>query len=366
MRTRNPVRGLLNGYTADTLAAIAELFTTGPTGWATASAWMYAIAIAAYLGSSKPTTYQIKWIYAARDGANPQPVDINMAYNEQAFVPKLCNVPHNMTPEPTIAPPDMSGRYLSKIAPEHALKPNYIGMVSACIQPFVDAQALINHLPLDFDIDYAVGVQFDAVGVRVGPVRVFEFPLPDVRFRSDDSPSRFDCATGRTAGHRLSRHHGPRWRYLPSRVVCQIVGRTSGRAADGIVSALDKFFSSTACLVFAQDTPYMQTYIAVSQAIPSPLELSILDRRLTPLSATGIKRSTPSRQSTGRPCSVWRPERIYTRLRPGARAQSRGTLSSTSWADEHHHCHLVEQQRTTIPPDTFVDLITQVTPVADL
>jgi hypothetical protein len=64
--------------------------------------------------------------------------------------------------------------------------------VEAFAQVFADNQNLINALPALFDIDYAVGVQLDRVGERVGRTRFLSVPLPNVYFSFDVDNQGYD------------------------------------------------------------------------------------------------------------------------------------------------------------------------------
>lgn len=69
------------------------------------------------------------------------------------------------------------GAYLALITDQHNQQPNYVQSVSVSVQPFADGIALLNELVEDFDLDEAIGVQLDAVGVRVGRSRYLTIPL---------------------------------------------------------------------------------------------------------------------------------------------------------------------------------------------
>ena len=58
--------------------------------------------------------------------------------------------------------------YTALITSEHADKPKFMAMVEAVAQCFVDQQNLLLSVPTAFDLDDAVGVQLDAVGLWVG------------------------------------------------------------------------------------------------------------------------------------------------------------------------------------------------------
>jgi len=75
--------------------------------------------------------------------------------------------------------------YTGRITSEHSDKPKYMAMVDATVQPFVDALSVSKGLPVDFDLDSAVGVQLDQVGLWIGIGRRINTPLTGVYFSFD-------------------------------------------------------------------------------------------------------------------------------------------------------------------------------------
>ncbi|MGF6837077.1 hypothetical protein QF001_000944 [Paraburkholderia youngii] len=80
--------------------------------------------------------------------------------------------------------------YTGLITSEHQPRPNYMAVVSASVQPFVDIINVVSGIPTDFDLDAAVGVQLDALGAWAGVSRNITVPstnsvtvLPDSTFR---------------------------------------------------------------------------------------------------------------------------------------------------------------------------------------
>lgn len=76
--------------------------------------------------------------------------------------------------------------YLDKVTPRHQGKPKFMAMLAGVLQPFVDVQATLAKLPSLYDLDKAVGVQLDRVGVRVGRDRNVSVPVPTRLFALDD------------------------------------------------------------------------------------------------------------------------------------------------------------------------------------
>lgn len=72
--------------------------------------------------------------------------------------------------------------YVARITPWQSTKAKFVATVRANVQPYADAQAVISTLPMAFDVDYAVGVQLDAVGMWIGRSRIVPVPLPNTFF----------------------------------------------------------------------------------------------------------------------------------------------------------------------------------------
>lgn len=79
--------------------------------------------------------------------------------------------------------------YLNRITSEHNQQPDFIAFLTALLQPLVD-QLEINSTDLmtAFDLDTAVGVQLDAVGVWIGRSRQLSVPITGVYFTFDIGP----------------------------------------------------------------------------------------------------------------------------------------------------------------------------------
>jgi hypothetical protein len=82
--------------------------------------------------------------------------------------------------------------YTGLVTSEHADKPNFMAMVGGVAQAFVDIQNQLSATPPAFDLDSAVGVQLDAVGLWVGVTRNVSTPLTGVYFSLDTVGLGFD------------------------------------------------------------------------------------------------------------------------------------------------------------------------------
>lgn len=76
--------------------------------------------------------------------------------------------------------------YTALIAGYHFEKPLFTEWIYALTEPLAIAQRRLAQMQSDFDIDTAIGVQLDAVGVRVGISRTLPLKLTGVYFAFDD------------------------------------------------------------------------------------------------------------------------------------------------------------------------------------
>lgn len=72
--------------------------------------------------------------------------------------------------------------YLALITPYHSQRPKFVNMMAALLQPLVDAQAMLAQMTADFDLDTAVGVQLDILGLWIGRSRYLQEPITGVYF----------------------------------------------------------------------------------------------------------------------------------------------------------------------------------------
>lgn len=76
--------------------------------------------------------------------------------------------------------------YLDLVIGEHSQRPKLIASLTAVLQPICDTAQTLVEMPSAFDLDTAVGVQLDAVGLWIGRTRFLSVPLPNVYFSWDE------------------------------------------------------------------------------------------------------------------------------------------------------------------------------------
>jgi hypothetical protein len=83
--------------------------------------------------------------------------------------------------------PELSD-YLSLVTPYYAQALKFNQTLTALLQPFVDAQAMLAQMLQDFDLDTAQGVQLDILGQWIGRTRYVQQPIAGVYFALHDTP----------------------------------------------------------------------------------------------------------------------------------------------------------------------------------
>lgn len=82
--------------------------------------------------------------------------------------------------------------YIRKVSAQHRGKPRFEATLHATLRPFADLQQFLLSLLREFDLDTAVGVQLDAVGLWAGITRNIKTPLTGVYFSFDTPGLGFD------------------------------------------------------------------------------------------------------------------------------------------------------------------------------
>ena len=85
--------------------------------------------------------------------------------------------------------------YTSLITSEHANKEKFVATIVALAQPFADIQTITYSIPGLYDLDNAVGVQLDTVGLWIGRSRYLSELLTGVYFSLDTAGQGFDQGT---------------------------------------------------------------------------------------------------------------------------------------------------------------------------
>lgn len=143
--------------------------------------------------------------------------------------------------------------YLGRITPWQSPHPKFSGTVSGSLAPVVDATAVIAHLPADFDLDLAIGVQLDIVGQWVGRARTVRLPIAGIYFSFDDPLRGWDKGVWRgpyDTEYGITSLDDETYRRL---LYAVILANAWDGTVPGAQAAFDTFFIDPATRVFLQD-----------------------------------------------------------------------------------------------------------------
>lgn len=184
-------------------------------------------------------------------------------------------------------------------------QPRFTALVAVLTQPLVDAQALLASLPAAFDVDTAVGVQLDAVGLWVGITRVLRVPLSGVYFAWGVEgvgwsegvwKGPYDPETGLTS--------------LPDDVFRRLIkARIAANAWNGsIPGAYDVWesaFADTGSIIMIQDNQDMSMVVGIAGMRPDAVTQALLMGNYIPLKPEGVRVSWYAVTQDGGPLMAW-------------------------------------------------------------
>jgi hypothetical protein len=179
--------------------------------------------------------------------------------------------------------------YLDRITPWHAGRPRFRSTVENAVAPLVGLQEFLAHLPQDFDLDDAIGVQLDAVGERVGRSRFIPVPIPDYYFSFDDEARGFDKGIwigpydSASEANRLDDNTYRRLLYA------KIMANSWDGTVVGAQAVFDRFFTAPETLILVQDNFDMSMTVGLSGKVPSSLFLAIFAGNYLPMKPEGVK-----------------------------------------------------------------------------
>ncbi|KPH79309.1 DUF2612 domain-containing protein [Bosea vaviloviae] len=179
--------------------------------------------------------------------------------------------------------------YLALITPSHRGKPKFSAMIRALVEPVVSQQSFIEHLPVDFDLDEAIGAQLDVVGKWVGRTRFINIPIANVWFRFGDATRGF----GRGLWKRpydsvdgITRLDDTTYRTL---LRAKIAANNWDGTLPDAKRALDIIFPNGETALVLIDNQDMTITFGVAGVIPSALFIALLSGGYIPLKPEGVR-----------------------------------------------------------------------------
>ena len=176
--------------------------------------------------------------------------------------------------------------YTDLITSEHSSKPNYLATIETCCAPFVDIQNVSEVFSQDFDLNTAIGVQLDAIGIRVGISRSILVPLNNLYFSLDVLGLGLDQGWlegpyDQTNGTYLL--DDTTYRQL---LTCKILANSWDGTAGTMGTILQQMFPDSN--IFVQDNQNMSVYVGMTGTLPSTILQAIFLNGLIPLAPAGV------------------------------------------------------------------------------
>lgn len=162
--------------------------------------------------------------------------------------------------------------YLGLVTSAWRGKPDFAAVLSTILQPFVDAQKVLESIPAKFDVDVAQGQQLDFVGRWVGLSRTLNAPIDGVYFALDEAGVGLD--EGYLAG--VGDPTEGAIQLDDSTYRLMIYAKIAANMWDGTLAQAQKilasiFVSSPGTHVFIQDNADMSIDVGISGVLPSKL-----------------------------------------------------------------------------------------------
>jgi len=180
--------------------------------------------------------------------------------------------------------------YLALITPSHRDKPKFVSMVRALAAPVVAQQDFLSHLPVDFDLDEAIGVQLDVDGEWIGRSRYVTVPIPGAWFAWDEEwrgweqgvwyQPQYDQPTG------ITRLDDETYRTL---LRAKIASNNWDGTLPAAKAALEIIFPDGDTKIIVTDNLDMSMTFGVAGKIPSLLFIVLLSRGYVPLKPEGVR-----------------------------------------------------------------------------
>ncbi|NSX05101.1 DUF2612 domain-containing protein [Cupriavidus gilardii] len=178
--------------------------------------------------------------------------------------------------------------YTGLITSEHNHRPKFMAVVTALAQPMVDLMNVLGSMPNKFDLDQAVGVQLDAIGLWVGISRHVSVPLTDVYFSFDIDGLGFDQGAWKgpfDPDNGLTDLDDDTYRLV---IRAKIGANHWDGTMESTVAILNTIFNGDTH-VFIQDNQNMTMTIGVSGRPPSAVFLALLAGGYIPLKPEGVR-----------------------------------------------------------------------------
>jgi len=180
-----------------------------------------------------------------------------------------------------------SSDYTALITSEHADKPNFVALVAAVAGAMADANNAVRALDAAFDLDTAIGVQLDAVGLWIGFSRYISTPL-NVYFSLDIAGLGFDQGSWQgpfDGSQGLTRLDDATYRTM---LRVKIGANHWDSTMPSFLSIASQIFAGTGTLLFGSDNQDMTMSVYVGGTPAPAVLLALLKNSYSALKPEGV------------------------------------------------------------------------------
>lgn len=178
-------------------------------------------------------------------------------------------------------------KYTGLITSEHADKAKFVAMVKAIAGGLADVSDFVVTLPADFDLDTAVGVQLDAVGLWIGFSRYINTPL-NVYFSFDTAGLGFDQGSWKgpfDSGQGLTTLDDATYRTM---LRAKIGANHWDSTMPQFLAIMSQVTAGSGTVVFASDNQDMSMDVFVGGSPPAAVFLALLKNGYLALKPEGV------------------------------------------------------------------------------
>ncbi|EKS9840574.1 DUF2612 domain-containing protein [Burkholderia cepacia] len=178
--------------------------------------------------------------------------------------------------------------YTALVTSEHSDKPRFMATIGTLVQPLVDQMGVLQSMPGKFDLDNAVGVQLDDVGVWVGVSRKIRTPLTGIYFSFDIAGLGFDQGTWKgpfDPDTGLTVLDDDTYRLV---IRAKIGANHWDGTLESSAAILNSIFDSDTH-VFIEDHQDMSMTIGIAGKVPPATFLALLSGGYIPLKPEGVR-----------------------------------------------------------------------------
>lgn len=184
-------------------------------------------------------------------------------------------------------------------------KPKFLALLEALTAPFAKVQDLLATFPTEFDVDFAVGAQLDAVGLWVGIGRWLTLPLEGVYFSWEEPGPGWDEGIWKgpyDPDSGLTRLDDDSYRRL---IKARIAANHWNGTIPGAYAVWAAAFADSKCRLVIQDNQDMSMTVGIAGDYPDAVFKALLMGGYIPLKPEGVRIKWYAVTPDGGPLFAW-------------------------------------------------------------